>query len=1144
MYSCNEEGRTNAADLEKDLPNSKQGEEKEPEKNNLEKGAKSVDLRIAKVTSIEQYDVKKVNFKENEWGESSGSILMEEGPYLKPMWRIDGHQERLESLSARSVHSDGESSTSRNVVIEAKVINDLILVQAKKGEKYYTRYLCYFVLSGVLFLYGIIIFIMITYFAKSDSPGSVIPTMSPTTWQEGIEESVYNIIIERFPQATTVLSSEASPQYQAIEWLSEKLVNDDSSSWYTEERILQQFALLTLFLSTTTRTPGSSSLWLDDTGWMDSIDECEWQGVTCSNDKTTVVELDLKNNNLVGSLPSEISLLSPSLLSLTISDNSLEGSIPVEVQKLTKLTTLDLSANHLTGSIPRQLGEASGLELLNLSRNALESTLPVEIGMLTQLQYINIGNNELVGSIPSQMGSLRMVEEINLENNELSYALPKEIQFLTSLKKLQLSGNQLLGPLPSEIGSLLRLEVIDLSRNYVFANIPPSFWNNGGLPSLRHLDLSYNLLTGSLPLDFGGSWQQLTSLRLGGRNFLRGSISENPSRYSFLYLPLLEELDLSSNYFAGALPSSLFEVSTLTSLDLSDNEFIGTISPELSHLQELQLLDISGNDALDGTVSAWIGKLSNLKKLSLSGMSGSLPQDLWSLTDLESLRLVNSRLSGALPAGIALLTSLKDLVVADNGLLTGSIPSNIGILPIENLEFSGNPVLEGTIPSELGLLPLTSLIISDNDALQGTIPTELGSLPLTSLMITDNGSLEGAIPSEIGSIEKLSLLHLYNSGLSGSISSYIGQLTSLTSFSVFANRVTGTIPTEIGRLTNLEEFDVGANILTGTIPSQFGKLVNAQIVSLRFNQLAGTIPPEIEKLRSLKALNLWTLTVGGFLPDALCSLVPLPVMVVDCAEVVCKCCDCPEYFPSSTPSLTPYPTVTASPSEERAPPPSHHPTYTSAPSMPISSLTEAMEAAARNNTCFPYTSISAFGNLVTGFDLEGDALVPTPFPFDYNHEGVDSTTLLVGQSGRIKVGFNSTSCFHAIVPSRSFTTEHGDDFSGPIYTAEIGDSFVISWEDVIPLGGSEGKHVVSFQAALHSNGRVEFRWGDGSYPVTHRPLATIANTCTQQYANPSGEPFTVPYGPVIFPEYGVWPGNQCHLFEPDEEVGFYKEINP
>jgi len=68
--------------------------------------------------------------------------------------------------------------------------------------------------------------------------------------------------------------------------------------------------LATLYYST------NGDLWENNTGWLSNGDECGWfysdDGLFCS-DNGSVVVLNLSANNLKGSLPDDIALLSNSL---------------------------------------------------------------------------------------------------------------------------------------------------------------------------------------------------------------------------------------------------------------------------------------------------------------------------------------------------------------------------------------------------------------------------------------------------------------------------------------------------------------------------------------------------------------------------------------------------------------------------------------------------------------------------------------------------------------------------------------------------------------------------------------------------------------------------------------------------------------
>ena len=79
---------------------------------------------------------------------------------------------------------------------------------------------------------------------------------------------------------------------------------------------------------------------------------CDWYGVTCETDCVTscdVVGLDLWNNNLNGTLPESLFLLSE-LQSVELRSNRLSGTIPTTLALLPSLTRLVLDGNRMTGS--------------------------------------------------------------------------------------------------------------------------------------------------------------------------------------------------------------------------------------------------------------------------------------------------------------------------------------------------------------------------------------------------------------------------------------------------------------------------------------------------------------------------------------------------------------------------------------------------------------------------------------------------------------------------------------------------------------------------------------------------------------------------------------------------------------------------
>ena len=276
-------------------------------------------------------------------------------------------------------------------------------------------------------------------------------------------------------------------------------------------------------------------------------------------------------------------------------------------------------------------------------------------------------------------------------------------------------------------------------------------------------------------------------------------------------------------------------------LYLDDNQLTGEIPEELGSLTNLRALNLEYNQ-LTGEIPAELGNLTNLRGLYLNSnqLTGEIPAELGNLTNLEELDLSNNQLTGEIPAELGSLTNLEVLYLYGNRL-TGSIPAELGNLTNLEVLYLYINDLTGEIPAELGNLTYLRWLRLKHNQLTGGIPAELGSLTnLTDLDLQYN-RLTG-IPGELGNLTNLIVLYLNNNQLTGEIPAELGSLTSLGLLHLNNNQLTGEIPAELGGLPNLQDLVLSGNQLTGEIPAELGDLSMLWRLLLSNNQLTGCIP--------------------------------------------------------------------------------------------------------------------------------------------------------------------------------------------------------------------------------------------------------------------------------------------------------------
>ena len=620
--------------------------------------------------------------------------------------------------------------------------------------------------------------------------------------------------------------------------------------------------------------------------WSEDLSIGEWQGISIF--KGRVARLNLVDQGLTGTVPSELGSLT-NLQSLSLGLNQLTGEIPTELGILANLRWLELFNNQLTGEIPTELGILANLQELVLYNNQLTGEIPTELGSLANLRWLELFNNQLTGEIPAELGNLANLQQLDLGGNQLTGEIPKELGSLANLRWLYLYNNQLAGEIPTELGNLANLQGLSLWGNQLTGGIPPEL---GGLANLSELYLADNPLTGCVPDGLrdvpNNDIERLGLPFCSEHPCVTGGAVEDPTNGGLVSdcATLLAAQDVLSgtaalNWSADTPIADWSGVvlggssGRVTELHLSGLGLTGQVPFELGSLSNLQELYLGGN-RLTGCVPDGLRDVPNndLARLGLPFCSehpcvaGGAVVDATNfglMSDCDSLLAARDTL-----AGTASLNWVADTPITQwDGVIVGGTPKRVRGLSLED----GG--LTGEIPKELGSLANLQELYLYSNQLTGEIPTELGNLANLRWLFLRNNQLTGGIPKELGNLANLRRLYLYNNQLTGEIPTELGNLANLQQLSLWGNQLTGGIPTELGSLANLERLVLYNNQLTGEIPKELGNLANLRWLYLYNNQLTGEIPTELGSLANLLVLDLGGNQLTGEIPTELGSLANL-----------------------------------------------------------------------------------------------------------------------------------------------------------------------------------------------------------------------------------------------------------------------------
>ncbi|GAU20538.1 hypothetical protein TSUD_130960 [Trifolium subterraneum] len=490
---------------------------------------------------------------------------------------------------------------------------------------------------------------------------------------------------------------------------------------------------------------------------------------------TSLVKLDLSQNNITSKLPNGLFNLTKNLSYLDLSLNNIYGEIPSSISNLQNLRHLDLALNLLQGSIPDEIGQLTHIQDLDLSMNMLSGFIPSTLGNLSSLYSLSIGFNDFSGEISKlTFSKLYSLDSLDLRSSNFVFQFDLEWIPPFQLHTLLLDNTNQGPTFPSWIYTQKSLQSLGLSGSRISLVERNMFWSFiGGIPFVR---LSNNSLAGDISnLTFNCYY-----LELDHNNFTGGLPNISP---------MTNKVDMSYNSFSGSFPHSWKNLKYLSFINLWNNELSGEVLVHLSNAELLQVMNL-GKNKFSGTIPIKMSQDLEVIILRANKFEGNILLYLFNLSSLFHLDLAHNKLSGSIPKRVYNLTQMItfnedaspeatiDLFTKGQDYLYEVRPDR------RTIDLSGNNLF-GEVPLELfGLVQVQTLNLSYNNLI-GTIPKKIEDMKnMESLDLSDN-KFSGEIPQSMASLNFLSYLNLSYNNFNGKIpigtqlqsfdaSSYIG----------------------------------------------------------------------------------------------------------------------------------------------------------------------------------------------------------------------------------------------------------------------------------------------------------------------------------------------------------------------------------
>ncbi|XP_013137489.1 PREDICTED: chaoptin-like [Papilio polytes] len=511
------------------------------------------------------------------------------------------------------------------------------------------------------------------------------------------------------------------------------------------------------------------------------------------------------------------------LTHLNLSNNEIEelypNSLATSSMPDSVLVVLDLSNNQLNSLESGVFNNFPILNTLFLQNNKLRNISDDSFGLLKNLKYLYMQHN-IIEILNMILINLKSLKELDLSFNKLKKISGYEVNRLIALEKLNMSYNAIEVLESNCFNQSPDLNILDLSHNRIVSIIDAKMFENN--IHLKYFDISNNQITTIEDNSF-------KNCKLTYFNVDRNLISGNVTKFTFLGLSFVTQLNLNHQNITSLNANAFSNITMLASLNISSNSIRYIDKDSFQNSFSLQILDLSYNEIT--TLDFVNNTLYNLTHLYLGyNKIVFLQENLFKnhnqviKLDLSMNKIIEIQ-QNSLP-----LLNLQYLNITGNNLV-GTIEQNT---------FSPAKFLRYLDLSNFKINKINDMAFID--------------LPVLARLNLSVNEIEFIGPNNFYGLNNMYDLDISNNNIS-EISLINTTLTNLKAVNLRNNKLT-KLTNSLFNARNVIYLDLSFNNISNLNDTDFQMFPNLKVLKLSNNKIKNFNVPQINALSNVSIINL------------------------------------------------------------------------------------------------------------------------------------------------------------------------------------------------------------------------------------------------------------------------------------------------